>query len=561
MRTAHLHIKPNNMLFTLHRYIFRELLKVFLLAALALTLILSMGSILRPIQQYGAGPKQVLFLIFCFMPITLTFVLPMAALFAGSLVYGRFAADNELDACRASGVSILTLVCPGLLLAIVVAVANLFLSFQVMPRFVQLAETTLKADARQMLFRDIQKRGFFEVPTESRYQYLIYADQADLNNDTLSGVIVTRVKDNQIEQITTAESARVKFISDKNVNEVRITTNNAYQMDSQGVLSLGSLLITKQFGSLLGDDITFKRIDQMRQIRKDLFFFEPIALQAGDTFTQLATELLAAQIRSAISAGNTELSVVSAADSNSTGGFFELPGEPNYIRFAASQYSVKDKKIELSGNVSVTEYDSAGKRPQHTYSSTQAYLNIDTSQGRPSVVMDIRNARQADTNQLKMRHIVTGLRLPAGIETIAGKFVTETGSLNTEKLSGNLTSLAGFKPSGILMDLQKGLQKKIQKTILEIRAEIHSRLVFATGCIAMILIGIGLGIIRRDGHLLSAFGASCVPAAILVICIMSGKQLTKNLAAQTVSGVMLMWAGLAFLFLLAAMIYYRLMKN
>ena len=550
-----------DMLFTLHRYILRELLKVFLLAALALTLILSMGSILRPIQQYGAGPRQVLFLMFCFLPITLTFVLPMAALFAGSLVYGRFAADNELDACRASGISILTLVFPGLLLSVAVAVATLFLSFQVMPRFVQLAETTLKADARHMFFRDIQKKGFFELPTDSRYQYLIYADQADLNNDTLSGVIVTRVKDNQIEQITTAESAIVKFLADKNNNEVRITTNNAYQMDSQGVLSLGSLLVTKQFGSLLGDDITFKRIDQMRQIQKDLSFFEPIAQQAGETFAQLATELLAEKIHSTISAGQTKLNTMAAADSNGVKGFFDLPGEPNSIRFTASQYSVKDKRIELSGQIIATEYDAMSKIPLHTFSSTQAYLNIDTSHGRPSVSMDIRNARQAETNQLKMRYIVTGLRLPDGIEKITDRFITKTGSLNTEKLTGDLAIQAGLKPGGILIDLQKGLQRKILQTRLEIKAEIHSRLVFATGCIAMILIGIGLGIFRRDGHLLSAFGASCVPAAVLVICIMSGKQLTKNLSAQAVSGVMLMWAGLAFLFLLASVLYYRLLKN
>jgi len=36
----------------------------------------------------------------------------MAALFAATLVYGRFANDNELDACKAGGISLLTLVYP-----------------------------------------------------------------------------------------------------------------------------------------------------------------------------------------------------------------------------------------------------------------------------------------------------------------------------------------------------------------------------------------------------------------------------------------------------------------
>ena len=74
------------MLGTLHRYIFRELLRVFLFAVVGLTLILSLGSILQPVQEYGVGPKQVVHLMGYFLPITLTFVLPMAALFAGALI-------------------------------------------------------------------------------------------------------------------------------------------------------------------------------------------------------------------------------------------------------------------------------------------------------------------------------------------------------------------------------------------------------------------------------------------------------------------------------------------
>ena len=134
------------MVFILHRYILRELLKVFVLATVALTLILSLGMVLRPIQEFGIGPRQVIHLMGYFLPITLTFVLPMAALFAASLVYGRFASDNELDACRASGVSLMTLVYPGLALAIVVAIANLILSFHVIPAFVQRAEKSLHAE-------------------------------------------------------------------------------------------------------------------------------------------------------------------------------------------------------------------------------------------------------------------------------------------------------------------------------------------------------------------------------------------------------------------------------
>jgi hypothetical protein len=46
------------MVFTLHRYMFRELLRIFILATIALTLILSLGMILQPVQKFGVGPRQ-----------------------------------------------------------------------------------------------------------------------------------------------------------------------------------------------------------------------------------------------------------------------------------------------------------------------------------------------------------------------------------------------------------------------------------------------------------------------------------------------------------------------
>ena len=91
------------MIFTLHRYIFRELFRVFALATVALTLMLSVGLLVPIIQKYGVSPGQIFHLLGYFLPITLTFVLPISALFASSLIYGRFSADRELDACRASG--------------------------------------------------------------------------------------------------------------------------------------------------------------------------------------------------------------------------------------------------------------------------------------------------------------------------------------------------------------------------------------------------------------------------------------------------------------------------
>ena len=172
--------------------------------------------------------------------------------------------------------------------------------------------------------------------------------------------------------------------------------------------------------------------------------------------------------------------------------------------------------------------------------------------------MDIYNARLAESGQLRMRHVVRGLIPPAAVDVVASEFKTEGGSLKTERLA---YELSGLSPSKRLTGLQYSLGITIRKTLVQIRAEMHSRLVFAIGCVPMILIGIGLGIIKKGGHLLSAFAASCVPAAVLAVCIISGQHITENLDVQAVSGIALMWTGLGFLSLLAVGIYYWLSRN
>jgi lipopolysaccharide export LptBFGC system permease protein LptF len=174
--------------------------------------------------------------------------------------------------------------------------------------------------------------------------------------------------------------------------------------------------------------------------------------------------------------------------------------------------------------------------------------------------MDIYNARSEGSEELKMRHIVRGLIPPTAVEAIANRFKTEKNgslSLRVEKLA---SESLGPNPSPELTELQNELQKTILKTLQRIKIEMHSRLVFGIGCISMILIGIGLGIIKKGGHLLSAFGVSCVPAVVLIVCIISGKNITKNLDSQGISGIALMWAGLIFLSLLVVIIYRRLLK-
>jgi hypothetical protein len=85
--------------------------------------------------------------------------------------------------------------------------------------------------------------------------------------------------------------------------------------------------------------------------------------------------------------------------------------------------------------------------------------------------------------------------------------------------------------------------------------------VFGIGCIPMVIIGTGLGILKRGGHLLTAFGTSCMPALILIVGIVCGKQVAENPQSTPTLGLAIMWAGLGLLILLMFNVYGRLCRH
>jgi len=529
------------MIFTLHRYMFRELLRIFVLATIALTLILSLGMILQPVQKFGVGPRQAVHILFIFMPVTLTFVLPMAALFASALAYGRFAGDNEIDACRASGIGAMTLIYPGLALAVLVAIGNLLLSFHVMPYFVHMAEKSLKSDAKQILFRNLQRRGYYSIRSGSG-AYMIYADHADLKDDTLYGIVIIQAtRDRGIRKITTSDETRVKFDPHEKFSEVQLTVHNCRQMGSgnepwEG--KMGLLPVSMEFESLLPDDVKFKRIDEMKQIRADLMLFDPVARLARDVYTQYVTELLAKDVNEAVSSG----------------GSYEFKGPGHSVRFSGKRCELRDRAaISLTAPVVVEESDANGRRRR--LECTRAEIQVEEGAMNPKITLYMQNPSVQETGQSLVPYSVGDLVLP---ETV-GRGLNGMPLLSL--VTGDLTAGLKGPPSPILVKAQADLLREIHGTMKDIKAEVNSRLVFGIGCVPMILIGIGLGILQKGGHLLSAFGASCVPAAVLIISIVSGKQLTQNTGVESSTGILIMWCGLAFLILLAAVIYRKLRRG
>ncbi len=151
---------------TLHIYLTRQILASLIMTVLVFTFVLLLGNALKDILRllltgqvrFGMVAQALGLLI----PFVWVFALPMGMLTATLLIFGRFSADQEYTAVRASGISLLSLVSPILLLSIALCGLSALLNMEVGPRC-RVMYTTLRSKlAQQLLNVYLPERTFIK---------------------------------------------------------------------------------------------------------------------------------------------------------------------------------------------------------------------------------------------------------------------------------------------------------------------------------------------------------------------------------------------------------------
>ncbi len=121
----------------LWRYIGADVARHAVLGLLVATLVLVVQNVLRFLDRMfdaGVGVGDLLQLTSIVLPSYLPFAIPTALLFGVLVSFGRMAADGEVIAMRASGISVWRMLPPVLALACVCAALSAYLVFEVEPR-------------------------------------------------------------------------------------------------------------------------------------------------------------------------------------------------------------------------------------------------------------------------------------------------------------------------------------------------------------------------------------------------------------------------------------------
>ena len=214
----------------LHRMIFWELARVFLLALVALTGMLVMGGVVAEASQRGLGPAQLLLAIPLLIPSTLPYTLPATTLFATCVVYGRLSHDNEILALKAAGIHLWHVVWPAVFLGVAATVTTFLLSLDLIPTTHHLLRTLVIRDVDEFLYNTLKREGCIR---HAKMPNTIYCERVQ-GKILLEALFMRRdLKDQHYDIIAWAHEAELK--TDLPHNRLVVTMRHCYISNDGGL--------------------------------------------------------------------------------------------------------------------------------------------------------------------------------------------------------------------------------------------------------------------------------------------------------------------------------------
>lgn len=540
------------MKFTLHWYILRELLRVFVMVSVALTVILAFGGTFRPLTKEGLDLFQLLWVLLDLIPAMLAYSIPLSALFAAVIVYWRLATDNELTGARAGGVSYLSLVSPALILGLLVGAADFIFVGYVVPTFLEKTQQAIQTDIASLLLHHVGERQPFQfgrivIYANSAYLEPVPADDKPPPGITrkiiqLRALAATPLKNGKPTAIVLAKAANVIIDQDKRDNQVRI----GVQLDDGTAFDPHSFRQMRGTIRYLPPDGKPFIIGSIIANRPKFMDFRQLTALANHPESYGPIKAL---IRKA--EAQQRLNHVGIWYQHHVKSPMVLRRRAGYVRIQFASTSIDSKgrfsmQASHGGSVrlSVVRH---GRVVTEYLASAAALAPIPHGNGSMTAGIKLRAP-------IKVRDPAINRRFHDGPPTVVISHI-------------GLNPAAIHVPTGLMhqavasASLEKQIARRIAYLRRQILSEFNSRISFAFSCAVLVILGAALGIILQGRNPLAVFVVGVGPAMILVLLINTGRGVVTRNAGSPWSGLALIWMGNLIILAIDFFVYQRLLKQ
>jgi len=543
---------------TLFWYIFKDLLRIFLMASGVLAGIMSFGGLLRPLTEHGLNMGQVMHMLTYFQFPMTAYSLPIAALFATTIVYGRLSADNEIVACRAAGISHLAMALPAFVLGLSIAILSLLLLSFVVPIFMLKAEKVIFSNVGQIITNEIERTHQLKLEQEGD-SITVFAQAAKVMppdptrpNDQVvvlaSPMFVTYLPnpDKSPDATRTPKDFYVAKQATCYINQNEQTDDLSFVT----VLDGGIKFPRTVHGMEGGVDQSIFAADSQSEVRENTKFMDVFRLKE-----LLNDESSSRRVRrvldSFIVGEQRDTFLKSISD--------QLAGEDSQARLIGTEDKQGIEYVISRGKAATAMEDNkliVGAATPEITRPVHVFQEKDGNVLRTFEAQAIEISAIPD-NEIGMLHV--RIELNDVIERV-GESMTPRSKIPREfdvPMPQSIRSLPQIRTAKFYIRNTRlyGAQGKAldrERTFIwnGVRSELHFRASFAMSCLILVMVGCALGMMFRSGNFLSAFALSVVPALICIALIITGQHTCENVPKDLTNfhnpyelGRTLIWSG------------------
>lgn len=497
--------------------------KTFLLTAAALTGVLGLGGgVLQMIQLGEVTAGQLFRLMGLVLPVAVALTLPVAALFSAAATYGRLSADNEFTACRSSGINLHVLFLPTVVLSLASAVVTfVFINFLI-PGMVRNLNEFVASDVGALIRQRLNRPKGLTLGGK----YRIYADDTtfdatDENNVALHRVAFVETDKEEWIRYGTARQVNLRF--ERFEGGVRASGGmyglSFYDRRAGRFAELAEqVLPVNELPTLVPAEIKFLNLFELFRFASDPGDWHQVASKFDHVRTAMGR-------RWTYEAIETDWNL----DKQFT---FESPRARYQVKAAQLSRLPRDAGLQLTD---VTIEETRGTQ-RLTYAAKEATLDV--TRGDTLAECGVRlealdaKVRDGQTTLDRAKHTFDPVPLNADV-------VKRANALGI----GQLLGLTGVDPADVLAQRVADARDMLGAITRRIVATISERIAFSISVLFLVILGAVLGIVYRGAHIVVAFGISFIPTLLVIVTIVTGRQLACNETTH-LFGLALTWSGL-----------------